>query len=64
MLGALQFRALSEELVGTGKMTEREFHDRVLREGSMPVEMLRALIKGQRPGEGSIPSWRFYPRIQ
>lgn len=33
MLGALQFRALHQELVGSGRMTDREFHDAILRGG-------------------------------
>ena len=42
LMGALQFRALHKELVGSKKMTEREFADAVLHENSMPIEMLRA----------------------
>lgn len=44
MLGALQFRALHRKLVGGGRMTAREFHDAVLRQNSIPVEMLRAVL--------------------
>jgi hypothetical protein len=60
MVGALQFRALQRELAGTGKMTLKEFHDAVLRQGPMPVEMLRAALNGQPPGREFRPSWRFY----
>src|SRR5262245_63435897 len=42
MIGGLQFRALRHELVESGKMTDRQFHDAVLRENQMPVEMVRA----------------------
>src|SRR5262249_61290035 len=41
MMGGLQFRALHRELVESGKMTDRAFHDAVLTGGSMPVEMVR-----------------------
>ena len=41
MLGALQFYALHKELVVSGKMTNRAFHDAMYREGNMPVEMVR-----------------------
>jgi uncharacterized protein (DUF885 family) len=41
MLGALQFYALHKELVGSGKTTNRAFHDAVYREGNVPVEMVR-----------------------
>ena len=30
MLGALQFRALHQDLVGSGKMSDRDFHDAIL----------------------------------
>jgi hypothetical protein len=60
MLGGLQFRALHRELVATGKMSEREFHDRVLRAGNMPVEMIRALLMPELPLAASHQaSWRF-----
>ena len=42
MTGAFQFYALKKELVDSGKMTYRQYHDAVLQENSMPIEMLRA----------------------
>jgi hypothetical protein len=60
MLGALQFRALQRELVGSGKMTNKEFHDAVLRQNSMPVEMVRIALSGESPARDFAPSWRFY----
>ncbi len=60
MLGGLQFRALFEELVEEGAMTEREFHDAVLRGGRMPVEMVRARLKGEAPGRDYRAGWRFH----
>jgi uncharacterized protein (DUF885 family) len=59
MLGALQFRALHRELVGGGKMSNREFHDRILRLNSIPVELVRASLLGQAPPRGFTASWRF-----
>ncbi len=44
MLGALQIRALQRKLVGSGRMTDRQFHDAVLRQNSIPIEMLRAAL--------------------
>jgi uncharacterized protein (DUF885 family) len=60
MLGGLQFRALHQELVESGKMTNREFHDAVLKLNSMPVEMVRASLTGQSVGKDYTPRWRFY----
>jgi len=60
MTGGLQFYALKKELVESGKMTIKEFHDAVLRENSMPVEMVRAILTNQRLKEDFKSSWMFY----
>ena len=60
MLGALQFRALHKELVGSGKMTDREFHDAILKMNAIPVEMVRASLTKQPLEAGFVSSWRFY----
>jgi len=59
MMGGLQFRALHRELVESGRMTDRQFHDTVLQSGRMPVEMVRAALTGQAPPRNYRPSWRF-----
>ena len=60
MLGGLQFRALHQELVMTGEFTEREFHDAILQENSIPVALLRLLLSQQDIPQDLTPSWRFY----
>jgi hypothetical protein len=60
LMGALQFRALHGELVGSKKMTEREFADAVLHENSMPIEMLRADLEGQKLTRDFTTGWKFY----
>jgi len=60
LLGGLQFRALYRELVESGKMTARSFHDAILREGRIPVEMVRAILTGQPLTRDFRASWRFY----
>jgi uncharacterized protein (DUF885 family) len=60
MLGGLQLRALRAEMVDTGKMTNRAFHDAILRENEMPIEMLRALLTNQKLSRDYVPSWKFY----
>ena len=60
MLGALQFRALHKELVGVGKMTDREFHDAILRMNAIPVEMVRASLTKQPLDAGFVSGWKFY----
>ncbi len=63
MLGALQFRALHKELVESGKMSNRAFHDAILKEGPMPVEMVRADLTGLKLGKEFKSSWKFYGEI-
>ena len=60
MLGGLQFKALKTELVDSGKMTYREFHDAIIRENSMPVEMVRAILIDQPLKRDFKSSWKFY----
>jgi uncharacterized protein (DUF885 family) len=59
MLGGLQFRALHQELVKSGRMTNRQFHDAILRGGRMPVELVRARLTGERLTRDYRPRWRF-----
>ncbi|KAF2173596.1 hypothetical protein M409DRAFT_61940 [Zasmidium cellare ATCC 36951] len=60
MIGALQLYELRREVVDAGRMTEKQFHDRVLRENTMPIEMVRALVKGEKLERFYKPSRRFY----
>ena len=62
LIGGLQFYALRQELVGRGKMTDRAFHDAILRENRMPIELLRALLTGQKLTRGYRSNWKFYAR--
>jgi uncharacterized protein (DUF885 family) len=60
MIGGLQFYALKKELVDSGKMTYRQYHDAVLHENEMPVEMVRAILTNQKLSKDFKTSWRFY----
>ena len=64
MLGALQFRALRKELVDSGKMTNRQFHDAILHENAIPVEMVRASLTGQKLSREFSSSWKFYGNVK
>jgi uncharacterized protein (DUF885 family) len=44
MVGGLQIRALERELVGGGKMSYRQFHDAILKENNIPIEMVRVIL--------------------
>jgi hypothetical protein len=59
MLGGLQFRTLHRELVESKKMTDQQFHDTVLQNGRIPVEMVRALLTNQPLAREYKANWRF-----
>jgi uncharacterized protein (DUF885 family) len=59
LVGGWQLRALHRELVGSGRMTDRAFHDAVLRENAIPIELIRASLTGAKLPRGAAPSWRF-----
>lgn len=60
MIGGLEFMALKNELVGSGKMTLKQFHDAVLQQNSMPVEMIRNILTNVPISENYQTHWRFY----
>jgi uncharacterized protein (DUF885 family) len=60
MLGALQIYAMRREMVEGGGMPEKEFHDRILKEGEMPIEILRALMQDRKLRPGHKATWKFY----
>ena len=59
MLGGLQLIALHRELVGGGKMTEQEFHDRILTLGPIPVELVRASLTESPVTRDQTTQWKF-----
>jgi uncharacterized protein (DUF885 family) len=60
MIGGLQFHNLHKEFVGSGKMSDRQFHDAILKEGAIPVTMVRAILARQKLDKAGPPPWRFY----
>jgi len=63
MIGALQFYALHHELVDSGRMTDRAFHNAILKEGNIPIEMVRAILEHTPLKKDYQPQWRFYQEI-
>ncbi len=59
MLGGLQHYALRREAVGSGRMTEKAFHDAVLGCHSIPIEMVRAELLDLPLSRDFQPHWRF-----
>jgi hypothetical protein len=62
MLGGLQFYALHRDLVKSGRMTNRAFHDAILKENRIPVEMVRAILVNQPLTRDFRSNWKFYDR--
>ncbi len=62
MLGGLQLQSLHKDLVGTGRMSQREFHDAVLEENAIPIAMIRAALL-DLPPEQVAESWYFAGEI-
>ncbi|WP_398455716.1 DUF885 family protein [Sphingobacterium thalpophilum] len=60
MIGGLQLLRLSDELVGGGKMSYKQFHERVIKENYMPMEMLRAILTEQDLNPQHQAVWKFY----
>lgn len=60
MIGGLQFYQLKRELVDTGKMTIRQFHDAALHQNVMPIELLRYILRDEPIPQNLTTSWRFY----
>jgi uncharacterized protein (DUF885 family) len=60
LVGGLQLYALHKELVDSGKMTDRTFHDTILRENRIPIEMVRAILTKQKLTRDFKTNWKFY----
>ena len=59
-LGGIQMRAMRKELVDSGLMAEKAFHDEVLRQGSMPIALLRLAVGRQKLTRDTSVDWKFY----
>ncbi|GGH26551.1 DUF885 domain-containing protein [Sphingobacterium alkalisoli] len=60
MIGGLQLLSISDEMVGTGRMSYKEFHDKVIKENYLPMEMLRAILMNQNLSPNHETKWEFY----
>lgn len=59
MTGGLQFYSLRKQLVDSGKMSEKEFHDTILQNNTMPVEIVKAILTGEALKKEASPKWKF-----
>ncbi|MDQ3070559.1 MAG: DUF885 domain-containing protein [Acidobacteriota bacterium] len=63
LLGGLQFRGLRRELVDSKQMTNKAFHDELLRQGNMPVALLRLRMTKQKLTRDMDINWKFYGNL-
>jgi hypothetical protein len=63
MMGGLQIRSLSRDLVESKKMTYKQFHDTILKANSMAIEMLRALMTSQPLTRDYTAQWKYYGEV-
>ncbi len=60
LLGGLQLRGLHKELVESRQMTNKQFHDEILRQGSMPIALIRLGLTKQKLTRDMSIDWKFY----
>lgn len=63
MMGGLQIYSLHRDLVDSKKMTDRNFHDAILKEGAIPIELVRAILTKQKLTKDFKSNWRYYPGL-
>src|ERR1044072_4258030 len=59
LIAGRQFYALHKQLVDSGRMKNRPFHDWIYKENRIPVEMVRALLTNQKLTRDFKSNWRF-----
>jgi hypothetical protein len=60
LLGGLQLRGLRQQLVDTKIMTNKQFHDKILRQGNMPIALIRLAVTREKLTRDMDISWKFY----
>jgi hypothetical protein len=63
LLGGLQLRGLRREVVDSGQMTNKAFHDEIMRQGGMPIALLRLALTKQRLTRDMDVNWKFYGEL-
>lgn len=63
MIGGLQFRALYKEMVASGRMTNKAFHDKILQNNSMPVDLVRVILNNKPIPENYKANWKFVEKL-
>lgn len=59
MIGGMHFYSLYHDLVENEEMSAREFHDTILKEGSIPVRMVKSILTEEPLQKDKITDWNF-----
>jgi uncharacterized protein (DUF885 family) len=59
MMGGLQFYSLRKELVDSRQMKEKDFHDTILQHNSIPVELVKVILKNEKLTKDYKTNWKF-----
>jgi len=60
LVGGLQLFSIKKELVDSGKMTFKQFHEAVIKQNYLPMEMVRATLTNQKLKRDYEANWKFY----
>jgi hypothetical protein len=63
LLGGLQLRGLRKELVDGKLMTNKQFHDEIMRQGNMPMALIRLALTKQKLTRDMDINWKFYGEL-
>ena len=63
LLGGLQLRGLRKELVDSKVMTNKAFHDEIMRQGNMPMALIRLVMTKQKLTRDMDINWKFYGEL-
>jgi uncharacterized protein (DUF885 family) len=63
LLGGLQLRGLRKELVDGKVMSNRQFHDEIMRQGNMPIALIRLGVTKMKLTRDMDIDWKFYGEL-
>jgi uncharacterized protein (DUF885 family) len=63
LLGGLQLRGLRKQLVDSKIMTNKQFHDEILRQGNMPMALIRLAVTREKLTRDMDINWKFYGEL-
>lgn len=63
LLGGLQLRGLRKELVDGKLMSNKAFHDEIMRQGNMPMALIRLALTKQKLTRDMDINWKFYGEL-